>query len=115
MEPLVVRGRSGHRDKVMMTVTEDGLETALCGHIPWSAIKRLPAVPGPHGTSRLDFHVHNRQEYVGRIDRPSVRMVARATGLFGAALLGLPERVIRMTPDELRAEIEARAGRTFPH
>ena len=114
MEPLVVRGRSGHGDKVMMTVTMDGLETALCGLIPWSAIARLRVAPGAHGTNRLEIYVHDRSEYARRIDRRWLRLFTRAVRLFGGALLGFPERVIGMTPEELRAEIELRAGRSFP-
>jgi hypothetical protein len=41
--------------------------------------------------------------------------MAAVTLLTGNPLLEFPEQIVGMTPEALRAEIEARAGRTWPH
>jgi hypothetical protein len=113
--PLVVRSRPWYTGrKVMLTVTDEGLESPACGLIPWASIRSLPAVNGAYGR-RLEVDVFDQADYVARMSSPLARLLARVNLLFGWPLLGLTDQVIGMTPEELRAEIELRAGRTFPH
>jgi hypothetical protein len=111
---LVVRARRRYFGKVMLTVTDDGLDHPVCGFIPWSSIRSLPAVSGSYGR-RLQIDVFEQGEYVGRIESRLGRLLGRINLRAGQPLLDFPQRAIGMTPEALRAEIETRAGRTWPH
>jgi len=113
--PLIVRARPWYlRQKVVLTVTDEGLESPVFGLIPWDSIRSLPAVNGYYGR-RLEVDVYDHELYISRMKSPLVRVLGRVGLLFGWPLLGLTDQVTGMTPEQLRAEIELRAGRTFPH
>jgi len=112
--PLIVRARPWYlRQKVVLTVTDEGLESPVFGLIPWDSIRSLPAVNGYYGR-RLDVDVYDNALYISRLRSPLLRLLARVSRLFDQSLLGLTDQVIGMTPEQLRAEIELRAGQTFP-
>jgi len=112
--PLIVRGPWYTRRKVLLTLTDEGLQSPAVGLIPWDSIRSLPAVNGYYGR-RLEIDVFDNALYISRVKSPPLRALGRVGHFFGQPLLGLTDRVIGMTPEQLRAEIELRAGRTFPH
>jgi hypothetical protein len=117
VEAFVVRARPWYlRKKVLLTVSDEGVVSPACGLVPWRAIRSLPT--GSHAYGRyLEIDVYDRDEYIDRIERGWLRRLARACNVVfrEPPFLAMSEQLTGVAPEALRVEIEARAGRTFPH
>ena len=117
MEPFVLRARPWYlRKKLLLTVTDEGVVSPACGLVPWSAIRSLSVGANSFGR-HLEIDVYDRVEYLNRIERGWLRRLARVSNVvFGEPpFLAMSDKVTGVSPEALRAEIEARAGHTFPH
>jgi hypothetical protein len=96
----------------LVTVTGLGLQHPTLGLVTWEEIHALRIIKeGGHRTLRIE--VVDPAYMLSASARPS--RLSKLNPLRGYPAIELPEAVIDLPLDDLRDEIEARAGRAWPH
>ncbi|MDP9066718.1 MAG: hypothetical protein M3N53_00015 [Actinomycetota bacterium] len=111
---VFVAGRAAQLGrKPLLVADRDGLHHEKVGLIPWADIQsvRVEAIGllGPV----LRIEVNEREKYIARHRNPVMRVNMRIGKATGHPFLALPGSLLERSPEELKAELERVAGRTF--